>query len=225
MREAVLEKLNSSGKVPTVDCIPRNDEFEFEEVVSLDKYDAGPRSVLETDAIPDESQAKRPCNRSQVEREAKDLRNIIEQSRTFRRETGLMNFRADRLGPPVRTWSSSGVRDSYRSPPGGNAERRRRRDSRPPARDRSRAGKLPRLGEPVKLATAVGHGSVGRTTSRGRKQVPGMRGDAKGRGPRNAGAGTRPGRQRFQEEERWNLCGSCTRRTSWMPLSRRRWRA
>jgi hypothetical protein len=57
--------------------------------------------MLETDATPEESQAKRLCSRSQVEREAQDLRNRLEQSRTFRRETGLMNFRTDRLGPPV----------------------------------------------------------------------------------------------------------------------------
>ena len=101
VRDVVLERLNTSGKALAADCTPRDDEFEFEEVVSLDEYDAGPRSVLEMDAIPIESQAKRLCSRSQVEREAQDLRNRLEQSRTFRRETGLMNFRTDRLGPPV----------------------------------------------------------------------------------------------------------------------------
>jgi hypothetical protein len=41
--DAVLEKLSASGKVPVSDCTPRDDESEFEEVISLDDYDAGPR--------------------------------------------------------------------------------------------------------------------------------------------------------------------------------------
>jgi hypothetical protein len=101
VRDVVLERLNTSGKALAADCTPRDDEFEFEEIVSLDDYDPGSRSMLETDATPEESQVKRLCSRSQVEREAQDLRNRLEQSRTFRRETGLMNFRTDRLGPPV----------------------------------------------------------------------------------------------------------------------------
>ncbi len=66
-----------------------------------------------------------------MEREAQDLRNRLEQSRTFRRETGLMNFRTDRLGPPVRMGPS----------PDDGAEQCRRRDSRSPAHGRSRGGK------------------------------------------------------------------------------------
>jgi hypothetical protein len=133
VRDAVLEKLNVPGKALSVLGTPHDDEFEYEEAVSLEDYDAGPRSVLETDATLEESQAKRLCSRSQVEREAQDLRNRLEQSRTFRRETGLMNFRTDRLGPPVRTASSSRVSDNYQVPPDNGAEQRRRRDSRSPA--------------------------------------------------------------------------------------------
>jgi hypothetical protein len=47
VRDAVLEKLSASGKALTADCTPRDDEFEFEEIVSLDDYDSGSRSVLE----------------------------------------------------------------------------------------------------------------------------------------------------------------------------------
>jgi hypothetical protein len=162
VRDAVLEKLNTSGKVPTADCTPRDDEFEFEEVVSLDDYDAGPRSVLETDAMPEESQAKRLCSRSQVEREAQDLRNRLEQSRTFRRETGLMNFRTDRLGLPVRMGSSSRAGDSYRPSPDDSAEQRRRRDSRSPARNPGRSRK----------AHSPGRTSGARNRSRSRKRRP-----------------------------------------------------
>ncbi len=103
--------------------------------------------MLETDATLEESQAKRVCSRSQVEREAQDLRNRLEQSRTFRRETGLMNFRTDRLGPPVRTASSSRVSDNYQAPPDDGAEQRRRRDSRSPANNRSWGGNMHAAGQ------------------------------------------------------------------------------
>ncbi len=76
-----------------------------------------------------------------MEREAQDLRNRLEQSRTFRRETGLMNFRTDRLGPPVRTASSSRASDDYRVPLDDGAEQYRRRDSRSPAHGHSWGGK------------------------------------------------------------------------------------
>ncbi|MFN9903318.1 MAG: hypothetical protein ACK55Z_32010, partial [bacterium] len=142
VRDAVLEKLNVSGRTSSAVDTPRDVEFDYEEVISLDDYDAGSRSVLETDATLEESQAKRVCSRSQVEREAQDLRNRLEQSRTFRRETGLMNFRTDRLGPPVRTASNSRVSDNYQTPPDDGAEQRRWRDSRSPAHSRSWGGKM-----------------------------------------------------------------------------------
>jgi hypothetical protein len=141
VRDAVLERLNTSGRTSAADCTPRNDVFEFEEKISLDDYDSGSRSVLEADATPEESQAKRLCSRSQVEREAQDLRNRLEQSRTFRRETGLMNFHTDRLGPPVCMGSGSRVGNSHRPSPDDGAEQYRRRDSRSPAHGRSRGGK------------------------------------------------------------------------------------
>jgi hypothetical protein len=122
VQDAVLEKLNVSGGTPSVVDSTRDVEFDYEEVISLDDYDTGSRSVLETDATLEESQAKRVCSRSQVEREAQDLRNRLEQSRTFRRETGLMNFPTDRLGPPVQTASSSRASDDYRMPPDDGIE-------------------------------------------------------------------------------------------------------
>jgi hypothetical protein len=48
VRDAVLERLSTSGKALAADCTPRDDEFEFEEIASLDEYDSGSRSVLET---------------------------------------------------------------------------------------------------------------------------------------------------------------------------------
>ncbi|MFN9910032.1 MAG: hypothetical protein ACK56F_28600, partial [bacterium] len=57
-------------------------DFEYEEIISLDDYDIGSRSVLETDAMLVESQAKRMRSRSQVDREAQDLRDRLEQTRT-----------------------------------------------------------------------------------------------------------------------------------------------
>ncbi len=74
MREAVLEKLNVPGGALSAVDTARGVEFDYEEVISLDDYDTGSRSVLETDATLEESQAKRVCSRSQVEREAQDLR-------------------------------------------------------------------------------------------------------------------------------------------------------
>jgi hypothetical protein len=100
------------------------------------------------------------CSRSQVEREAQDLRNRLEQSRTFRRETGLMNFRTDRLGPSVRTASSSRVSDSYQAPPDDGAEQRRRHDSRSPANNRSWSGNM----------HAAGHTGRPRDRSRSRRR-------------------------------------------------------
>ncbi len=141
VRDAMLEKLNVSGRTPSAVDTTRDVEFDYEEVISLDDYDTGSRSVLETDATLEESQAKRVCNRSQVEKEAQDLRNRLEQSRTFRRETGLMNFRTDRLGPPVRTASSSWASDDYQVLPDDGTEQYRRRNSRSPAHGHSWSGK------------------------------------------------------------------------------------
>ncbi len=90
-----------------------------------------------------------------MEKEAQDLRNRLEQSRTFRRETGLMNFRTDRLGPPVRTASSSRASDDYRVPPDNGAEQYRQRDSRSPAHGHSWGGKphaASRTGRPRDLS-------------------------------------------------------------------------
>ncbi|MFN9906078.1 MAG: hypothetical protein ACK56F_08140, partial [bacterium] len=96
VRDAVLEKLNvPGGTLPTVNTTGTVD-FEYEEIISPDDYDIGSRSVLETDAMLVESQAKRMRSRSQMDKEAQDLRNRLEQTRTFRRETGLMNFPPDR---------------------------------------------------------------------------------------------------------------------------------
>jgi hypothetical protein len=143
VRDAVLEKLNVSGRTLSAVDTTHGVEFDYEEVISLDDYDTGSRSVLKTDATLEESQAKRVCSRSQVEREAQDLRNRLEQSRTFRRETGLMNFPADRLGPPVQTAPISRASDDYRMPPDDGIEPYRRRDSRSPAHGHSWGGRTP----------------------------------------------------------------------------------
>jgi hypothetical protein len=52
-----------------------------------------------------------------------------------------MNFRTDRLGPPVRMGSGSRAGDSHRPSPDDGAEQRRRRDSRSPAHGRNRGGR------------------------------------------------------------------------------------
>ncbi len=86
VRDAVLEKLNvPGGTLPTVNTT-RTVDFDYEEIISLDDYDIGSRSVLETDAMLMESQAKakRMRSRSQMDKEAQDLRNRLEQTRTFR---------------------------------------------------------------------------------------------------------------------------------------------
>ncbi len=97
-----------------------------------------------------------------MEREAQDLSNRLEQSRTFRRETGLMNFRTGRLGPPVHMGSSSRADDGYRPSPDDNAEQRRRRDSRSPAHDCSRGRKT----------YSPGRTGGARNRSRSRKRRP-----------------------------------------------------
>jgi hypothetical protein len=102
--------------------------------------------VREVSPDPEERQAKRPCSRSQIEREALDLRNRLERSRTFKRETGQMSFRADRLGPPVRTEQDRATRDDYWSPFNTGAERRRRCDCRSPSRGPNRGRRAPSLG-------------------------------------------------------------------------------
>ncbi len=186
VRDAVLEKLNvSGGTLPTAD-ITRGVDFDYEEVISLDDYDTGSRSVLETDAMLEESQAKRVCSRSQMEREAQDLRNRLEQSRTFRRETGLMNFPPDRLGPPVQTAPTSRASDDYRMLPDDGMEPYRRRDSRSPARGRSWRGRTP----------AVSRTGRPRDRSRSRKRQPSnkVRQDASPRADR--------GRKRARSVER-----------------------
>ncbi len=43
MRDAVLEKLNVPRKTSSAVSTPRDDEFDYEEVISLDDYDAGSR--------------------------------------------------------------------------------------------------------------------------------------------------------------------------------------
>jgi hypothetical protein len=146
VRDAVLEKLNvSGGTLPTAD-ITRTVDFDYEEVISLDDYDTGSRSVLEIDAMLEENQAKRVCSRSQMDREAQDLRNRLEQSRTFRRDTGLMNFPPDRLGPPVQTAPTSRASEDYRMLPDNGMEPYRRRNSRSPAHGRSWRGRTPAVG-------------------------------------------------------------------------------
>ncbi len=162
VRDAVLEKLNVSGGTLSAADTTRGVDFDYEEVISLDDYDTGSRSVLETDAMLEESQAKRVCSRSQVEREAQDLRNRLEQSRTFRRETGLMNFPPDRLGPPVQTAAISRASDDYWMLLDDGTEPYRRRDSRSPAHDHSWRGRTP----------AVSRTGRPRDRSRSRKRQP-----------------------------------------------------
>jgi hypothetical protein len=162
--DSVLEKLNVPGRTSSAAGTTPDVEFDYEEVISLEDYDTGSRSVLETDTILEESQAKRVCSRSQVEKEARDLRNRLEQSRTFRRETGLMNFRTDRLGPSVRTASSNRPGDDYRVLPDDGTEQYRRRDSRSPAH---------------------GHGWSGRTHAASRTGRPRDRSRSQKRRPNN----------------------------------------
>jgi hypothetical protein len=131
--------------LPTADTT-RTVDFDYEEVISLDDYDTGSRSVFETDAMLEETQAKRVCSRSQMDREAQDLRNRLEQSRTFRRETGLMNFPPDRLGPPVQTAPTSRASEDYRMLPDDGMEPHRRRNSRSPAHGRNWRGRTPAVG-------------------------------------------------------------------------------
>jgi hypothetical protein len=162
VRDAVLEKLNVPGGTLSAADTMRSVDFDYEEVISLDDYDTGSRSVLETDAMLEENQAKRLCSRSQVEREAQDLRNRLEQSRTFRRDTGLMNFPPDRLGPPVQTAPTSRASDDYRMLPDYGMESYRRRDSRSPAHGQSWRGRTP----------AVSRTGRPRDRSRSRKRQP-----------------------------------------------------
>jgi hypothetical protein len=49
VRDAVLEKLNVSGGTLSAADTERGVEFDYEEVISLDDYDTGSRSVLETE--------------------------------------------------------------------------------------------------------------------------------------------------------------------------------
>jgi hypothetical protein len=151
VRDAVLEKLNvSGGTLPTVNTTGTVD-FEYEEIISLDDYDVGSRSVLETDAMLVESQAKRMRSRSQMDREAQDLRDRLEQTRTFRRESGLMNFPPDRLGPPTQLAPVSRASEDYRMLPDSGREPHRRHSSRSPARGRDWRGRTPaidRVGRP-----------------------------------------------------------------------------
>jgi hypothetical protein len=191
VRDSVLEKLNVPGRTSSAEDTPREVGFDYEEVISLDDYDTESRSVLETDATLEESQAKRVCSRSQVEREAQDLRNRLEQSRTFRRETGLMNFRTDRLGPPVQTASSSRASDDYWVSPDDGVEQYRRLDSRSPAHGNSWGGKTHAEIAPADLATVADRGSGGQTTSRDGTRALEPKEDARGRGPLNAEATTR----------------------------------
>jgi hypothetical protein len=162
VRDAVLEKLNVPGETLSVADTMRSVDFDYEEVISLEDYDTGSRSVLETDAMLEEHQAKRLCSRSQMEREAQDLRNRLEQSRTFRRDTGLMNFPSDRLGPPVQTAPTSRANDDYRMLPDDGMESYRRRDSRSPAHGQSWRGRTP----------AISRTGRPRDRSRSRKRQP-----------------------------------------------------
>jgi hypothetical protein len=218
LRDAVLEKLNvSGGTLPTVD-ITRTVDFDYEEIISLDDYDTGSRSVLETDAMLEESQAKRVCSRSQMDREAQDLRNRLEQSRTFRRETGLMNF-------PPTGWA---LLPRRRQPAGQVRTTGCCRTTEWNLTAGATAGPLPTVvaGEaehlpsvaPAGLATVADRGSGSQATSRDRMQAPGPTEDARGQGPPSAEAAARS-----RGEERRSLCESCICRTSWTPRSRRRW--
>jgi len=86
-----------------------------------------------------------------MDREAQDLRDRLEQTRTFRRETGLMNFPPDRLGPPTQSAPTSRASEDYRMLPDNGMEPYRRHSSRSPARGRNWRGRTPaidRIGRP-----------------------------------------------------------------------------
>ncbi len=180
MRDAVLEKLNvPGGTLPTVNTTGTVD-FEYEEIISLDDYDSGSRSVLETDAMLVESQAKRMRSRSQMDREAQDLRNRLEQTRTFRRETGLMNFPPDRLGPPTQLAPVSRASEDYwMLPDSGREPHRRTAADLLLAVATGGAERLPSTAL-VDLATVADRGNGRQATRRDRTQAPGPTGDAKG---------------------------------------------